>query len=105
MILYFPIELVRYILRFHEEWLLFGRDHHLRFVPLQKLLRIPRPFQRVLDVYERSAGFYFLFCVKLQAPNRFTRYILHFYMGYVKKQHFCLELASPRSAFYFDYVK
>ena len=38
--MYLPIELVKYILKFYQEWLIFGKNN--RFLDTKNLLQIPK---------------------------------------------------------------
>ena len=44
--MYLPIELIRYVLKFNQEWMLFCDNH---FIDIRKLAYLPRPKPSVLS--------------------------------------------------------
>ena len=91
--MYLPIELVKYILKFYQEWLIFGKNN--RFVNMKKLLQIPR-----IKVNITGLSLFYFVELKITTTNR--HYVLvNFFDKYFV---YCFLKDSVNSFFSIDRI-
>ena len=89
--MYIPIELVKYILKFYEEYIIFGQRNRIVFI--KKLLQIPRPYcAGIQHLYTPAERFYII---------RIKRILIYYQYDGFNHHELIYQLVRPIKTFFY----